>query len=99
MNRRGLSIILIIALVIVIAYVAGAWYFSSILIASDTESLAQAAVEGDNPADFGLPQPEAITIDAGDVTLSGWFFDNPADGQCGLLFLHGYQGTRYHVLD
>jgi pimeloyl-ACP methyl ester carboxylesterase len=99
MNRRGLSIILIIALVIVIAYVAGAWYFSSILIASDTESLAQAAVEGDNPADFGLPQPEAITIDAGDVTLSGWFFANPADGECGLLFLHGFHGTRYHVLD
>ncbi len=40
-----------------------------------------------------------MRIDAGDVTLAGWYFDNPADAGCGLLFLHGFTGTRYHALN
>jgi dipeptidyl aminopeptidase/acylaminoacyl peptidase len=100
MKRRRLWIILgIVILLLVVAYAAGSWYFSDILIDSPTQSLADAAAEGDTPAGFGLPEPENITIDAGDVTLAGWFFDNPADGECGLLFLHGFRGTRYHVFD
>jgi pimeloyl-ACP methyl ester carboxylesterase len=31
--------------------------------------------------------------------LAGWYFDNPADAGCGLLFLHGFTGTRYHALN
>ncbi len=99
MSRRGLRIIGIIGVLLVVAYFAAGWFFSSAIIASDTQTLAAAAAESDTPADFGLPPPEEIAIDAGEVTLAGWFFDNPADGACGLLFLHGFHGTRYHVLD
>jgi dipeptidyl aminopeptidase/acylaminoacyl peptidase len=93
-----LTVLIILALVIV-AYAAGSWYFSGILLDSPTQTIAEAAAEGDTPANFGLPEPEEITIDAGDVTLAGWLFENPAEGECGLLFLHGFTGTRYHVFD
>jgi len=93
----------IIALALLVIYGTAGWYFSSLIIASDTETLAEAAAEaaadGETPADFGLPEPEDITIDAGQVTLAGWYFDNPADGDCGLMFLHGFHGTRYHALN
>jgi pimeloyl-ACP methyl ester carboxylesterase len=99
MYRRGLRISLIILILLLLAYGAACWFFSSYIIASPTQSLAEAAAEGNTPADFGLPQPEEIAIDAGAVTLSGWYFDNPRDGQCGLMFLHGFHGTRYHALN
>lgn len=100
MKGRTLGIILVlITLLLAVAYVATSWYFSSILLSSPTETLAEAAADEETPADFGLPEPELIVIDAGDVTLSGWLFENPAEGNCGLLFLHGFRGTRYHVLN
>ncbi len=104
MKHREVWIALgVIALVLLVVYGVAAWYFSNIIIASDTESLANAAAEaaadGETPTDFGLPEPEEITIDTGQVTLTGWYFDNPADGECGLMFLHGFHGTRYHALN
>ena len=99
MKNRGLKIFLIVVGLMLVAYGAAAWYFSNLIIASDTESLAEAAADGDTPADFGLPEPEAITINTGQVTLAGWYFDNPRDGECGLMFLHGFHGTRYHALN
>ena len=64
-----------------------------------TQSIAEARAEGDTPATTGLPEPEEVRIDTGEVTLAGWYFDNPADAGCGLLFLHGFTGTRYHALN
>ena len=104
MKHRRLWITLIVVAVLFTAvYVAAGWYFSGLIIATDTESLAEAATEaaadGETPADFGLPEPENIAIQSGDVTLSGWYFDNPADAGCGLMFLHGFHGTRYNALN
>lgn len=100
MKKRGLWLIIGILIGLLILYGGASWVFSSMLIDDDTESLAEAAAEGDTPADFGLPEPELVTIDAGNgITLSGWYFDNPDPAGCGLMFLHGYKGTRYHVLD
>lgn len=99
MKHRNLWITLIVIALIAVVYGSAAWYFSNLIIASDTESLAEAAADGDTPADFGLPEPEAITINTGQVPLAGWYFDNPRDGECGLMFLHGFHGTRYHALN
>lgn len=104
MKHRRLWIALIVLAVLLAAvYLTAGWYFSSLIIASDTETLAEAAAEavadGETPADFGLPEPEEITVQSGDITLSGWYFDNPADAGCGLMFLHGFHGTRYHALN
>ncbi len=95
--RRGLIVLGVVALLLLAAYGAGSWYFSSLILANDTQSLAGAAADGFEPAGFGLPEPQDVVIDAGDVALSGWLFEHP-DGDCGLMFLHGFRGTRYHSL-
>lgn len=98
MKRKGLWLVAGLALVGLLIYGAASWVFSSLIIAGETQSLADAAADGDTPAEFGLPEPETITIDAGEVTLGGWYFDNPSNANCGLMFLHGFRGTRYHAL-
>ena len=99
MKHRGLRIALIIIGLLIVAYAAAGWFFSGLILDAPTQSLVDAAAEGDTPADFGLPEPEEITIDAGEVTLAGWLFENPRQGDCGVMFLHGFRGTRYHVLN
>lgn len=99
MKRKGLWLIIGVVLALLILYGAASWIFSSLIIAGETQTVADAAAEGDTPAGFGLPEPETIAIDAGEVTLAGWYFENPANGNCGLMFLHGFRGTRYHVLN
>ena len=100
MRRRRLWVILgVVVLLLAVVYFAASWVFSGLIIAGETETIAEARAEGDTPAGAGLPEPEEVRIDAGDVTLAGWYFENPAGGQCGLLFLHGFSGTRYHALN
>ena len=100
MKRKRLwTAIAAVLLLVVVIFGAASWIFSSLIIAGETQSLANAAAEGDTPAQFGLPEPEVIAIDTGEVTLAGWYFDNPVDGGCGLMFLHGFRGTRYHALN
>ena len=98
--RSKLWVVLAVLIVLLLAaYLTAGWYFSEILLNMPTETIAEARAEGDTPASVGLPEPEEVRIDAGDVTLAGWYFDNPADAGCGLLFLHGFTGTRYHALN
>ena len=99
MRRKGLWIVLGIVILLFAIYGGASWYFSEILLNMPTETIAEARAEGDTPAGVGLPEPEEVRIDAGEVTLAGWYFDNPADAGCGLLFLHGFTGTRYHALN
>ncbi len=99
MKRRTLWIALgVIILLLVIAYGAASWYFAGIMIASPTTPLEEDQAEIGDPTGFGLSNPEAVTIQSGDVTLSGWYFDNPAGGECGVMFMHGFTGTRYQAL-
>lgn len=97
-GRRIGTIVGLIVLLLVAAYLAAGWYVSQLAIAAPTTSLAEARAQTGDPADYGLPQPEDVTIDTGEVTLSGWYFDNPAEGNCGVLFMHGFTGTRYQAL-
>ena len=99
MKHKGLWLIAGLGLVLLLFYGAASWVFSSLIIAAETQSVADAAADGDTPADFGLPEPEEVSIEAAEVELAGWYFDNPANGECGLLFLHGFRGTRYHALN
>jgi len=99
LKRRKLWLVLgIVVLVLIVVYFAATWFFSSIVIASPVQSLeAQRAIIGD-PADFGLPDPEPVAIQSDEITLSGWYFDNPAGSDCGVMFMHGFTGTRYEAL-
>lgn len=97
-RRRALLVIASVIALALLIYGAASWAFSSLIIVRETETIADAAADSDPPADFGLPEPETIAIDAGEVTLAGWLFENPRQGDCGLMFLHGFGGTRYHAL-
>ena len=96
--RRRVWIVVAILAALLLAYLAASWFVSSLAIATPTTPLAEARAEVGEPADFGLPAPEDVTIDTGEVTLSGWYFDNPAEGHCGVMFMHGFTGTRYEAL-
>ncbi len=98
-RRRVLTIAGIIILLLVGVYFAAGWFFSAFIIDAPTQTLADARATSVSPADDGLPEPESVTIDAGEVSLSGWYFENERDGDCGLIFLHGFNGTRYHALN
>ena len=98
MKRRGLWAIGILVLVLLAAYAAGSWYFSSIAIASPTQSLADGRARADSFEELGLPQPVDVSIPAGEVELSGFLFENEREGDCGAILLHGYTGTRYGAL-
>jgi fermentation-respiration switch protein FrsA (DUF1100 family) len=87
-------------LLVVVAYLAGSWYFSGIILDSPTMTLEESRDRDlvKEPAEYGLPRPEDVVIDTGEVQLAGWFFENERDGQCAALILHGYRDTRYGAL-
>ena len=97
--RRGLWVgLAVVVLLLLAAYVAAGWFFSGIAIAPQTQTLEDMQARTGNPADYGLPEPEEIAINTGEITLSGWYFDNPADANCGVMFMHGFTGSRYEAL-
>ena len=101
MKKRTLWIVLGIILIILVGvYLYASYFFSSVLIDAETRTLAEDIARSDRGsyAEYGLPEPQDVSIDAGDVTLAGWYFNNELDGDCGVLLLHGYTGTRNGVL-
>lgn len=98
MRSRLWIVLAVVTVLLLAAYLAAGWYFSGIAIAPPPRPLAEAQAQTGTPADYGLPEPEVITIDTGEVTLSGWYFDNPAEANCGMMFMHGFTGTRYEAL-
>lgn len=98
-RRIALTGMVMVVVLLALAYGGGSWYFSNVLLARPTRSLAETAVRSERtPAGQGLPAPEEITFNNGDVALAGWYFDNPLDGGCGGVILHGYTGNRIHSL-
>lgn len=93
--KKVLIIGAVVLAVLAVVYLAGSWYFSGIIVAFDTDSLAEEEAERGVPADYGLPAPEEVTFQSDGETLAGWYFDNPAGGNCGVILLHGITGSRY----
>ncbi len=89
-----------LVLLFLLFYAGGSYYFSSVLIASETQSLAESIVrlEAAGIDRSFLPEPENVSIANGEVTLAGWYYDNPAEGDCAVLLLHGYRSTRMGAL-
>ena len=99
MKKKALWGGLILILLLFAIYVAASAYFANVLIAKETQTLAESQSRmAETLADSPLPAPEDVTIDAGEVTLAGWFYDNPQDGDCAVLLLHGYRSTRAGAL-
>lgn len=100
MRSKGLWILVILFVVLVSFYLFGSFFFSEQLINRPTQTLAtsQQTMREFGVPTIDLPEPELVTIEAEDVTLSGSFFENPLAGDCAVLLLHGYTGTRYGTL-
>ena len=98
MKSKLVWIVGIVVVLLLLVYVGGSWYLGDLLINRSTSTLAdsQAAM-----AELGLPvlpTPENVTIQNGDVSLTGFFYDNEKVGECAVILLHGYTGTRYSAL-
>ena len=102
----GLGIALVIFAGI---YFGIAWYFSTQIIVLDAapvdEGVAASPNEGSDEdysdearwrPPFDFPK-EDISFEVNDITLAGWYYDNPADGNCGVVLLHGFTGDKGFV--
>ena len=49
-------------------------------------------------ADFGLPEPEPVTITNGPTELAAWYFRNPRPAGCAAIVLHGFTGNKAQML-
>ncbi len=96
--NRALVIIGVVLLVLLAAYLVASWYFSDMIVKFDTDDLAEERAEHGDPAGYGLPAPEEVQIPANGVTLAGWYFENPGEGDCGVVLMHGITGSRYGML-
>jgi pimeloyl-ACP methyl ester carboxylesterase len=103
MNRKW-WIAIIVVLVVLGVYFAISAFFADVVIDAPTRTLAEAIAASDAGseaallAEYDMPEPQDVMIRNGDVELSGWYFENEADADCAVLFLHGYTGTRTHSL-
>ncbi|MCA9938751.1 MAG: alpha/beta fold hydrolase [Anaerolineales bacterium] len=97
-HKKLVIAFVVIDLLLLTVYLGGSWYFSSVLITFSRATLAEDAALSEDPVALGLSPPEEVSIAAGDVTLAGWYFDNPDAGNCGVLLLHGRSSTRYGML-
>lgn len=97
MKRNAIVLLAVVTLVFTGLYLAVGYYFSGLVVAFDTRSLEEdrQRKEIESPAQFGLPVPDNVRIESGDITLAGWLFTNPGSGDCAVLLLHGRGGTRY----
>jgi uncharacterized protein len=97
--KKSLWALLIVVVLVSGAYLGISYYFADLIIGGETQTLADSAAQQARIlSDLALPPPEAVTIDAGDVTLSGFYYDNDQPGNCAALLLHGYTSTRYGAL-
>jgi uncharacterized protein len=83
---------------LIVAYVGASAYFANILVARPTRPVTEEglATAASKLTPFGIPMPQKVTIPVADeLVLAGQFYDNPADGDCGVVLLHGYTGTGY----
>lgn len=97
MKKLGV-ILAAMLLALALIYLGGSWYFSSLIVKFSTHTLEEQRAEHGDPAAYGLPAPEEISFAGEGVRLAGWYFDNPVDGDCGVILLHGHTGSRYGML-
>ncbi|NOH14620.1 MAG: prolyl oligopeptidase family serine peptidase [Chloroflexi bacterium] len=102
---RWIRVLLMVVLAFVVsAYAYFVWDFSDIILSTPQTSLLEATMSQagqgrpSDPLDVGLPEPEEIRLVLAGAELHGWYFENPADAQCGVMLLHGRFQTRLEML-
>lgn len=96
--RRPIKLLIAVLIVLAVVYAAGSWYFSGLIVKFAVHPLAEERLRHGAPFNYDLPTPEEVQIAGDGVLLSGWYFDNPNDGGCGAILLHGHTSSRYGML-
>lgn len=76
------------------------YYFSSSIVSFPVTTLEEdkTKLKINSISEFGLPEPESIRFQNGNLRLRGWYFKNPKKKKCGVVLLHGHTRTRFGVL-
>lgn len=96
---KKVLIFIAIDLVVLIlgGYAYANWFFSNILLEGNESAFSIA-----NPAkidEFNLPAPEEVRFESDGLELVAWYFDNPAEADCGVVLLHGHTSNRGSMLN
>lgn len=87
-------------LLFIVLLLGAGYYFSSEIVQFKKRTLDEdkTNLKIQSVADFGLPEPESIRFQNGDIRLKGWFFKHPKPKSCGIILLHGQTGSRWGAL-
>lgn len=86
---------LITLLVVIFAYLAISWYFSSLVVVFVSDNYAQQDIFNTELASWEVEgDVEVLEIQSGDNTIIAEVYDNPADADCGVITVHGLGGRR-----
>lgn len=90
---------IIVILLLFALYFAVSFYFSNEIVYFKVKSEAEATAEHvmSSPRAAGLPEPERVTIENGDVEIAGWYFSH-AYNRCAVLLHHGHTSRREGML-
>lgn len=113
MNRILRNIVPLIAgiiLIIALAYISIAWYFSNQIIVFQSVPIAESVANSPNESadpdyrdlarftpPFDVPNIETDSVVVNDVTLVYDFYENETFADCAIVFVHGLSGSRESV--
>ncbi|MEM9776065.1 MAG: alpha/beta fold hydrolase [Chloroflexota bacterium] len=99
MMRKIVGSVLILLLLI---YVGVGFFFSGVILFGGEHDLpkpVELAIADDAPQ-WDVDGWEKVDIEVTDeISLAGNYFDNPADGQCAVVLLHGHTSNRNELID
>lgn len=92
-------IVVFLLIALSLTYVGASWFFSDVLINFSTKTLEEDRAQNQivDLATFGFANAQEVSIDTGQVVLSGWYVAN--QNPCGVILLHGHTSTRFGTLD
>ncbi|MBN1967550.1 MAG: alpha/beta hydrolase [Anaerolineae bacterium] len=108
-RKRAIRLLLVgVPLLLILAYLAVAWSLSSIILAPFRRTLSEVCemvelfpncarqqLAPQLAQTYGLPLAQDVQLATEDgLVLNGWYFDNPIDGDCAVLLLHGFRMNR-----
>ena len=93
--------LVVIGVVLVGLYVGVGWFFANLVIDSPTSELRPLdEYVAEEIPDIQFEDVIQASVESADTTqIATTLFDNAADGDCAVIFLHGYTGHRYSQLE
>lgn len=96
MKKRYIVPVLILG----ILYIGISWFFANMVIGAPTYSAdsLQSYISEEIP-NLEIANIEQVRVEGADAEIATTLFENPLDGNCAVIYLHGYTGHRYSQLE